>query len=149
MRLSGGNGTNLAYIATELGGDVREVGGGIGVDSTNPSRVGFDPSRLAQAWRERDPVKTAACLAARYDASLRTAENWLAGTMPSGEWTARIFEREGPEFLVAVMVAPPRYLREAAERSRLGRIAAERDALARQIARLDAELDAVAPAGVP
>lgn len=103
---------------------------------------GIDTQRCVDEWRRRDPVKTAACLADRYDAPIRTTENWLAGTTPSGEWLGVIFEAEDAEFLERIMPSPPAYIREAAEVIRAARREAHRAALVQQIAALDAELDA-------
>ena len=74
-------------------------------------------------------------------APIRTVENWLSGTVPSGQWLGVMFEVEDADFLERVMVSPPEWVREAARAARTRRRAADRAELARQIAALDAELD--------
>ena len=123
MRKSGGANTKVAGTSTKFGG--------------------VDHQRCVREWRRRDPIKTAHCLADRYGAPLRTAENWLNGTIPSGHWLGVIFEAEDAEFLERVMPNPPGYVVRAAEQARLDRRRAQRSALAREIAALDAELDAL------
>lgn len=102
---------------------------------------GIDTQLCVQEWRRRDPAKTAACVAERYGAPIRTVENWLSGaSAPSGHWRAVIFEAEDPLFLVRVMPTPPAYIVDAARQAEARLREEERADLVRRIEALDASL---------
>ena len=80
------------------------------------------------------PAATAQNVAADLGAPLRTVENWITfGAAPSWRWIGPILSVYGPEFLAAVMDAPPCWLVEAKRN-------AQRERLAREIRDLEIEI---------
>lgn len=105
------------------------------------TRSGVIDHQLCVAeWRRRHPVGTAASVAARIGAHVRTVENWLHGvSRPNGMWLGIIIAVYGPDFLAAVMTDPPDWLVEAGRQMERARLLEEREALAARLAALDLE----------
>ena len=84
--------------------------------------------------RAIEPVKTAACIAARIGAPVGTVEGWIKrSTSPSGEWVCRLIAAYGIDLLLRLFgKSSPAWLTRAEMIERL-------DALDAQAARLRAE----------
>lgn len=91
-----------------------------------------DGERVCSFLRKTHPEKTAANVAADTGISVRTIEKWLERlSAPSWAHGVRLLATYGPEFMCAVMDAPPAWLDQAARKERRTRVTAMRDELSR------------------
>lgn len=129
--------------AERAGQSYRHGAGSSGVARQVVGRPGqLSPACAARAvafLRQRHPVKTAASVAATTGLSAEAVKKWLErSSAPSFVACFALIRAYGPDFLTAVMEHPPAWIDTAARTAR-------REALARDIARLTAELDRLDP----
>jgi hypothetical protein len=91
---------------------------------------GFDPAKLEVFLRTKFPRGTAKEAAAALNTSPRNVENWLAHrAAPKFRDTGVMIERWGVEFIVAVMVSPPEWARDALAREEMAELERRRSTL--------------------